>query len=178
MQRKLTEEQKRHAGEALANLVNICQWDLLPEGYDYWAGVCSKLASMIEHSTTDGKPYVEPEPPIPDGFRKAVVGDEARPDCEWWNGKEWVRRWPIRAIAIASSFDSDFIYIVPVDRVPTDDEAKERPVVMVRDSLGEEWRKRRLVAVVEGTALRFVSTSEVQTGYAGWKYCRHLYDGE
>lgn len=75
MQRKLTEGEIEKLKQARSNIN-----DVLVPTYDdqgqYWTGALNSLYDKIKHGTSDGKPYVDPEPPLTD--KDACV---------------WPRRW-------------------------------------------------------------------------------------
>ena len=217
MQRKLTEKENQLIGTAWDAIGRLsCQ--ILKDEYD-------KLSAMRHHGTTDGKPYVEPEPPIPDGYRRATGGDVAkRPDCKYWSQsqKDWVpaicmaydagtvfivpveppilgghrkaiagdegrtdckiwysQGWHDRDILqVGKAFDSTAKYIVPVDKTPTDEDAKNRPVVMVRDTPSEPWQRRRLMGVLSKASYPFVVPSLSDASTQIFRYCRLPYPNE
>ena len=178
-QRKLTDSERRQVSEARVHITNMYEWKDLADGHQYWHGVASRLLAMVNHGTTDGKPYVDPEPPIPDGYRLAVAGDEGRTDCKIWCLRGWHARDMLQS---GKPFCDQSVYIVPADRVPTDDDAKSRPEVMVRDSDGQKWHptKRILILVrdCERSKYKFATTDTERIEIVCWKYCRHLYPGE
>ena len=58
-------------------LLRSFQWQCSEEGDDFWSDVIYKLSHKVEHGTSDGKPWVEPE-------RWRVPTDEdarMRPEC-------------------------------------------------------------------------------------------------
>ena len=58
----------------------------------------------------------------------------------------------------------------------TDDDALERPWVMMRDSESYPWQgPARLLAVAEGHSARFVA---ICNGYYTWKQCRRATENE
>ena len=102
---------------------------------------------MLLHGTTDGKPWIEPKPEIGDGYRPATEADKDRRDLEFWSriGGGWLARQTI----YGTPLDPDYTYRVPIDRIPTDDDARQRPTVMVRHRGEQLWRTMPLVAVVK-----------------------------
>jgi hypothetical protein len=72
-------------------------------------------------------------PEIPAGYRPATAEDkECREDLKLWNGTRWV--------SCSVPAKGEAIYSVPVDRIPTDEDARQnpRPTVLVRDHVSEE----------------------------------------
>lgn len=134
------------------------------------------LDEMAREATTDGKPYVEPEPPIPDGYRLAVAGDEGRRDVKYLCAEDG---WTKRSVA-GCAFVNHEHYIVPIDRVPTDDDAKSRPEVMVRDWDGQKWHKDILILVrdCDHSKYKFATTDTERAEIVCWKQARHLHPGE
>jgi hypothetical protein len=175
MQRKLTDSEVQLVEDARVAIGSMCEWELTAKGHKFWFDVALQLNDMQENNTTDGKPYVEPEPPIPDGYRRAVQGDEWRTDCSYWSDGK--KGWAPRAV-YGTGFCSKDKYIVPVDRTPTDDDARCRRNVMVRDHDAQDWTKRVLLAVLKNANHKFVTTGTEQTGTNNWRYCRFPYPGE
>ena len=137
----------------------------------YFPDAVDMLASMKTNRTTDGKPYVEPQPEIGDGYRQATTHeDRARIDREMCDvhGK-WVP-------APVGIYVGNYIYRVPVDRVPTDEEAKQRPMVMVRDAHNQPWKRAKLYGVALGTAYPFLCEKDSHTTVM--LFCRFPYPGE
>jgi hypothetical protein len=49
---------------------------------------------FIDHCYAEGEAYIVPiDPPVPEGYRKAVAGDEGRKDCMIWKSGGYVKRW-------------------------------------------------------------------------------------
>ncbi len=59
---KLDEFERKAAIEAYWGISKI-GWHSTPEGSDFWARVHRKLSNMHVYGTSDGSPWVEPEPP-------------------------------------------------------------------------------------------------------------------
>lgn len=166
-QRKLTNYEQQLVYKAW-NAIGRLNSQLIPEIY-------SRLSGMRVHGTTDGKPYVEPQPEIPEGYRSAVEGDESRQDAKLWVAGDWGDR-PASSASRSQPFDTGVLYIVPVDRIPTDDDAKQRPTVMVRDVVGGPFFKATLLAVVEH---KFPFVVALPSGAVdSHRFCRFPYPGE
>lgn len=142
MQRKLTESEIEKLKQARAAIS-----DTLFPTYDdhgqYWAEVLLSLGKNIMHGTSDGKPWVEPEPEIPEGYRKAEPDEWRRTDVKFWyqGQKVWVELLPILQ---GTAFDPPrlgTIYIVPIDPPLTDRDAAQWPrlLVMVRSDDLAPW---------------------------------------
>ena len=65
-------------------------------------------------------------------------------------------------------------YVEPI-RIPTDEDAKERPMVMVSDD-GKEWAKRKLLAAVSSQTPYI--TESTMIGATRWRYCRFPTEAE
>jgi hypothetical protein len=139
MQRKLTEGEIEKLKQARSGI-----GDVLVPTYDdqglYWAVVLGSLDDKIKHGTTDGKPYVDPEPAIPEGWRRAEADEWKRTDVKFWKSKDKI--WLLRAKS--GPFDeikTGTRYIVPIDPPLTDEDACVWPrrLVMVRDGKHERW---------------------------------------
>jgi hypothetical protein len=140
MQRKLTADELLHAQIARTHIQQMYTASGLPDG-GHWFGQHLLLSHMIDNGTTDGKPYVEPQPEIGDGYRVATESDASRLDLQVWHDTKWKTTSP--------GICEGFTYRVPVDRIPTDEDAKQRPIVMVRHRGEQLWRTMPLVAVVK-----------------------------
>jgi hypothetical protein len=165
-QRKLTDFEQRLVYDAW-NAMGKLHCQVQPEIY-------RTLCGMRDFGTTDGKPYVEPEPEIGEGYRVATFEDRdgTRSDVDYWDRtlSDWVR---VPKVDIVGSM----YYRVPVDRIPTDDDARERPLVMVRDTDTQEWRARTLIAVDSGSSSPFYTTN-CEGVVVHWIQCRSPYPGE
>jgi hypothetical protein len=134
--------------------------------------VLDHLNAIEAHGTTDGKPYVEPQPEIGEWYRYAIESDVNRLDVERWDTKSLA--WHVRdASRRGEPLDKEITYRVPIDRIPTDEDAKQRPTVMVTATITDEWLARPLLAV---TATGFLVKSG--DGFSNWKKCRFPYPGE
>jgi hypothetical protein len=173
-QRKLTGEEISVVRRAKECLVDMCGWSLTNRGSGYWAEVSAELEHMLKHGTTDGNPYIEPQPEIGEGYRVATEADRDRRDIEYWSPTE--KAWSIRQAHLQKTpLSESYHYRVPIDRIPTDDDARQRPDVMVRDGSVTEWLKRPLLAVVKRSPSFVVQSDE---GFTTWRYCRFPYPGE
>ncbi len=105
------------------------------------------------------------EPEIGEGYRVATLKDATRLDREIWTGAKWIAAEPREQYKI-------HLCRVPVDRIPTDEDARSRPIVMVR-AVDSEWHARKLLAV---TGMGFL----VESGNtcSSWPNCRFPYPGE
>ena len=162
MQRKLTREELQHANRAawyLRSVMNHC--GLIANS----GSVLDYLNAMEEHGTTDGNPYIEQQPEIGDGYRIGTGNDAWRLDLEVWCENKWQKTGP--------GICQGFIYQVPIDRIPTDEDAKQRPTVMVCGNAADGWHARRLLGVTE---MGFLVASG--DGFTNWKYARFPYPGE
>ena len=170
MQRKLTRGEIAQVEQAKATVATLphemCNEETV--------AVMQYFYHALRHSTTDGNPYVEPQPEIGDGYRLATESDVGRRDLEYFSnlkGNGWFAR-PVHGKPLESSYH----YRVPVDRIPTDEDAKQRPTVMVRDNDKESWQARRLLAVT-GCLDKFITSSS--SGVACfWMQARFPYPGE
>ena len=172
-QRRLTVSEHLKVVRAMNAIKTMCDWSCTSRGVRYWGQVVRELDDMIVQDTTDGQPYVTPALTIPDGYRLAVAGDEGREDCEYLSDNyEWTRRH-----FVGRDFVEGERYIVPVDRAPTDKEARSRPEVMVRNTESEDWQRRTLLAVID-TGCGFICWPDGSDKVGCWRFARHLYPGE
>ena len=142
MQTKLTEENAKKLDYAADIISQAFTWGDTDEGHEYWDEVCEHLMMKASNRTSDGKPYVEPEPPIPEGYRKANADEWTRTDVKHWDNffKEWRPR-----MNQGTAFDPSYCgtrYIIPIDPPLTDKDACVWPrlLVMVRDDDKQEWK--------------------------------------
>lgn len=140
---KLTEKQKRRCRQILHSLDNgdlTFGWGNTEEGIAYWVTAIDKLRAKIKHGTSDGKPWQEPEPVIPEGWRKAEPDEWKRTDVKcWWPPLE---EWRLRTNQ-GTPFDNPIMrthYIVPIDPPLTDQDARTRPWIMVKNSEEGQWQ--------------------------------------
>jgi hypothetical protein len=165
-QRKLNSEQICHADEASSNIARISSWDELDGGDKHWRGIYEKLRAFAVHGTTDGKPWIEPQPEIGDGYRLATLSDAHRRDRQVWCDGFWLN-------AQIGHTETNRVYSVPIDRIPTDEDAKQRPTVMVAGDPENGWHARPLLGV---TKMGFLVASG--DGFTNWKHARFPYPGE
>jgi hypothetical protein len=170
-QRKLNPEELERVEQARHNLRGMCGWTTTDRGDDYWRGVDKELSKMLLHGTTDGKPWIEPQPEVGEGYRPTAEADKGRRDLEFWSktGGGWQHRKSFHGAPL----DPDYHYRVPIDRIPTDEDAKQRPTVMVTSNVADGWLARTLLAV---TAMGFLVASG--DGFSNWKQARFPYPGE
>jgi hypothetical protein len=133
---------------------------------------------MARYGTTDGNPYVEPQPEIGEGYRYAIESDVNRLDVERWDTKSFA--WHVRdASRRGEPLDKEITYRVRIDRIPTDDDAKQRPTVMVRNNERMKWKVVKLIMVAkkaEGIHFPFVTIDSLRPDC--WACCRFPYPGE
>ena len=162
-QRKLTQEELQHVEKASWYLQSVIkQCGLIRGGGVVLVDYLNEIAA---HGTTDGKPYVEPQPEIGDGYRRATEADRGRRDLEVWCEGKWQKTLP--------GLCDGFTYRVPIDRIPTDEDAVGRPTVMVMGNIADGWHARRLLGVTE---MGFLVASG--NGFTNWKQARFPYPGE
>jgi hypothetical protein len=172
-QRKLTEDQKQRINRACTDIADMCGWSDTAKGKDYWVDVVSELLDMARHGTTDGKPWVDTEPAIPEGWRLANSRDEyRREDVKFWNS--YANEWQLRVVR-GATFSNEDRYIVPIDRIPTDEEAMTRPRVMVRNRDDEDWKEAVLYGVEDQHSYPYLTK---HGNWRQWRYCRYPYEGE
>jgi hypothetical protein len=170
-QRKLTEGELQtvmNARQLLRQVLSIADHERS------FGRAMSDLSDIAANATSDGKPYVEPQPEIGEGYRLATEADKDRRDLEFWSqiGGGWLARQTM----YGTPLDPDYHYRVPVDRVPTDEDARQRPTVMVRDDPMQPWYKTVLIAVANGDGGSFWEKSFHTV--TCWQTCRFPYPGE
>jgi hypothetical protein len=167
-QRKLTDEELQKVLDGRNCLRKVLEFSK----HVHYIGVAlEQLDAIAIHCTTDGKPYVESQPEIGDGYRPVTEADRTRQDAEFWSqtGGGWQRR----KVLIGKPLSKEYHYRVPIDRIPTDEDAKQRPTVMVCGNAADGWHARPLLAV---TAMGFLVASG--DGFTNWKNARFPYLGE
>jgi len=138
MQTKLTKQEIGKLKQARNGIADGVIWVRTDEGFDYWNEVVRLLDAKIKHGTSDGNPYVDPEPEIPEGWRMALDNEHCRKDVKLWDKdkKQWAKRpFP------SQPFLNGDRYIVPIDPPLTDEDACVLPrlKVMVRDDELQPW---------------------------------------
>lgn len=145
MQRKLTEYQIELLNSAFIQLRDFglsFDYKNTPEGSDYWRKVLNNINDKRLNGTSDGMPYVEPTPEIPEGYRLAEPDEYKRGDVLFW----WIdyQKWQPRSFQGSPFDDSNegTIYIVPVNPTLTDKDACVHPrlLLMVRSEDKQPWR--------------------------------------
>jgi len=174
MQRKLTLDERSRIDLARSAIAALPKWSEISGGEDLWIDALMKLSDMATNGTTDGKPWIEPQPEIGEGYRLATEADALRKDVEYFSnlkGNGWFLR-----VRHGKPLESSYHYRVPVDRIPTDEDAVGRPTVMVRDNDKQDWQARKLLAVT-GCLDKFITSSS--SGVACfWMQARFPYPGE
>ena len=168
-QRKLTREE-------LKTVLNARDWlrrAFAFAGTNHMNASLDQLCDIANNGTTDGRPYVEPQPEIGEGYRRVTEADKWRRDRELYDpaAAAWV---PAKLSGV--HLDS-VTYRVPIDRTPTDEDTKQRPIVMVRDGDAEPWQQWRLIAVANRHH-SFITLSPDSTRVVAWGQCRFPYPGE
>ena len=171
-QRKLTYEELQDVMHARPYLRKVTTFaDPLQSGI-----AMNHLDLVATHGTTDGKPWIEPQPEIGDGYRRATESDAWRKDVEYFSNLQG-NGWFPRAVH-GKPLESFYHYRVPVDRIPTDEDARQnpRPIVMVCDNAAGGWLPRTLLHVSKNVAHPFLVISG--DGFTTWKQSRFPYPGE
>jgi hypothetical protein len=78
MQRRLTDAERRQAQQAYSGLYNLHVY------VDGRVELAEKLLAMLEHDTTDGRPYVEPPLTDEDARARPWVMCRGQDDQEWY----------------------------------------------------------------------------------------------
>lgn len=112
MQTKLTEEQIENLRLARNGIFAGIPWCSIGQAEDFWNQAVKCLDNKIKHGTSDGKPYVEPEPVIPEGYRKALDNEHCRKDVKLWDKDK--KQWGKRLFPCQPFLNGDW-YIVPID---------------------------------------------------------------
>ena len=174
MQTKLTEQHIGNLKQAQNGIFNGFVYSDTDEGFGYWQEVIDKLDDKIKHGTSDGKPWVEPELPIPVGYRKAEADEWRRNDVKYWDG--YYLDWRTRLLQ-GTAFDAAVRkthYIVPIDPPLTDRDACVWPriLVMVRDHESKPWLgPYRYKGKDDGSAFPFIADSGLDVDRV-WKQAR------
>ena len=139
MQMKLTEENAKRLDKAADIIAQAFSWGDTDEGNEYWDEVYERLRNKAANRTSDGKPYVEPEPEIPEGYRKANADEWRRKDVKLW--LQATKEWELRYCQGCPFDKTAEHYIVPIDPPLTDQDACVVPrlLVMVRDHESDGW---------------------------------------
>ena len=180
MQTKLTKQEIGKLKQARSGISGGVLWSRTNEGYDYWQQVIDGLDAKIKHGTSDGKPYVEPEPTIPEGWRKAEADEWTRNDVQYWDTteKSWMKR-----PCMGDPFDSLLCgtrYIVPVDPPLTDQDACVWPrlLVMVRDCNDRDWQGPFEYVCKEDSSSEYLYVVRGNGGRHAWKQARRATPAE
>ena len=180
MQTKLNKQEIGKLKQARSGISLRVIWVESDEGFDYWQQVIRLLDAKIKHGTSDGKPYVDPEPPIPEGWRKAEADEWKRKDVKYWDLYE--KGWRPR-LSQGTAFDPPVMqthYIVPVDPPLTDHDACVWPRlrVMVRDESNRDWRGPFEYVCKEDSNSEYSHVVRGQGGRHAWKQARRATPAE
>jgi hypothetical protein len=172
-QRKLTLDERSRIDLARSAIAAMPKWSEISGGEDLWIDALMKLSDMAINGTTDGKPYVEPQPEIGEGYRVATEADKNRRDREYWNPQGLL--WLLASVGMHAS---NYTYRVPIDRIPTDEDARRnpRPTVMVQNGVSGEWLRASLLAVTNDETYPFCTLMNGEVD--SWMNCRFPYPGE
>lgn len=181
MQRKLTTEQIGKLKQARNGICSVRSiWEDTDEGRRDWQAVVDLIDAKIHNGTSDGKPYVDPEPPMPEGWRRAEADEWTRTDTQYWDiyRKDWRPR-----SSQGTAFDPVVMktrYIVPIDPPLTDQDAKARPLVMVRDAVHNDWvREPKILVSAPPASARYVVVDDVNDKTAtSWEHARRATPAE
>jgi hypothetical protein len=180
MQRKLTKQEIGKLKQARNGIAGGVIWVRTDEGFDYWNEVIRLLDAKIKHGTSDGNPYVDSEPPIPEGWRKANADEWQRKDVQFWHTteKSWMKR-----PCMGDPFDPpkcNTHYIVPIDPPLTDRDACVWPrlLVMVRDADGDDWQGPLFLLSVNDSSWPFGVACKYKIWGGGWKQARRATPAE
>jgi len=167
-QRKLTDGELQSVREAHWYLQCVSAFG---ENIGDASVVMHGLGLMTTHGTTDGKPYVEPQPEIGEGCRVATEADKCRLDREYYDSAAvtWF-------LANPGVYFASVTYRVPVDRIPTDEDAVGRLTVMVQDGVSGKWAKASLLAVTNDDTYPFCVLMDGEVD--SWMRARFPYPGE
>jgi hypothetical protein len=151
------------AANAIRSLVHGCNCQ------HSWDKQFADLLAVADHGTTDGKPWTEPQPEIGEGYRVATEADASRRDRDMCDVHG---RWIPAHVGI---YATNCTYRVPIDRIPTDEDARRNPrlTVMVRNGVSGEWLKASLLAVTNDETYPFCVWMGGDVD--GWRYCRFPY---
>jgi hypothetical protein len=174
VQRKLTDKELQKVLDGRHCLRKVLEFSK----HVHYIGVAlEQLDAIAIHCTTDGKPWIEPQPEIGDGYRLATASDIDRRDATWWDAR--TKRWEdCGAWSAGMPFDSGRIYRVPVDRIPTDEDAVGRPIVMAKDLDYQKFHPGRLIEVEKGADQEFYVRLNSDQASLWWDQCRFPYPGE
>jgi hypothetical protein len=146
-QRKLTDKELQKVLDGRHCLRKVLEFSK----HVHYIGVAlEQLDEIAIHCTTDGKPYVEPQPEIGEGYRVATLSDAHRRDRQVWCDGFWLN-------AQIGHTETNRVYSVAKDRIPTDEDARQRPTVMVRDREDGPWLASKLLGVVPEYEYQFAS---------------------
>jgi len=158
-QRKLTEEELQIVMLSRHLLRKVLEFSK----HVHYIGVAlEQLDAIALHCTTDGKPYVEPQPEIGEGYRRATEADRGRRDLEVWCEGKWQKTLP--------GLCDGFTYRVPVNPP----EPQYRPFANAAEFMphADRWLKEKLQEDFRATVCAFndkgfwISGAMVSTTYA------------
>lgn len=132
---------------------------------------------LLSRRLRSGSPVFTPVrtgvPDVGAGYREATPDDAFRLDREGY--LSMLDTLPGWYVVKPNTFIAGVTYRVPVDRVPTDEDARQRPTVMVRDTDCGNWLARTLLYVNHFGSRFVVRPRQMSTS---WALCRFPYPGE
>jgi len=96
-QRKLDDEERNGILSAADAIAEMCDWDNLPEGRNYWDSIHTNLSDKAKHGTNDGKPWVEPELTDEDAKQRIPVMVYDAGQQHWFGPRQ------LAAVAVSNS---------------------------------------------------------------------------
>jgi hypothetical protein len=186
------DEDTRRVQSAIVAIDRLPPWETLPGRFDFWSQAKSALLDLVQCRplvADDAAKVSRPIAPVPirrviaigEGYRRALAKDKYRSDVECIKLTDsgplvWCRR---AATMRGRKFDTDvYVYRVPVDEAPTDQDALKRIQVKVRRTLHGKECTRTLLAVLPKGPRRYVVHDVNEERAATFRFARLLREGE
>jgi hypothetical protein len=169
---RLTRSQVVSTRKAAKHFRKVFQNIPTPQGVKHWEHIYNHLIAMADHGTSDGEPFGDSEqleprsglsPEAAAAARKTASEIKAEADrYEMHRAKVW------KELSVLLLTPGGSEAIADQDRVPTDEDAKTRPLCMYRDSEKNRWDGPWALIHVND---RYAAPFRDEQGTV-WFYCR------
>jgi hypothetical protein len=185
-----TDEDTRRVQSAIVAIDRLPPWETLPGSFDFWSQAKSSLLDLVQCqplTVVDAAKVAKPPAPIRRvieigaGYRRALAKDKYRVDIECIKpADEGPLVWCRRATTMyGRKLDMDtYVYRVPIDVSPTDEDAVKRVQVRVRRTAKGQEFLRTLLAVLPTGPRRYVVYDANEERAGTFRFARLLHEGE
>ena len=131
-QRKLDKTEIQGLQDAVSAISGTFDWDADPLGVEAWRKATERLKAMERHGTSDGKTWVEPAPPIGEGWRLLGKDESVEKGDEFFS--PGISKWDLTSHSAGRKQSTQLTYRRRIEAKPA-----WRPFANM-----EEFRQHRL----------------------------------